>query len=132
MAIDVQTIINQLGGPEGLQSLAQRVGLQPEQVQGAIGALTQHLQAGGAADPAQAAPAVAGATGLGADQVQSLIQTLLTQLQASGVAGGLMAALQNPQGIMAALDADKDGNALDDIAGMAGKLFGDRGGSGQP
>jgi len=99
-------ILKNIGGaPDDVANLAKQVGLDPQMVEMAIAALGKtHVMEGDtvslAAEKTGISPAV------------------LTQIvSAIGGEGSLGHFAQM-------LDADKDGNPLDDILGMAGKLFG--------
>jgi len=99
-------ILKNIGGaPDDVANLAKQVGLDPKMVEMAIAALGKtHMMEGDTVTLA------AEKTGISPD--------ILTQIvSAIGGEGSL--------GRFASmLDADKDGNPLDDILGMAGKLFG--------
>ena len=104
-----------------IKNLAAKVGLTPEQVESAVHALGQAHPAPG--DTVQTAAA---STGLSADILQQIVghiggegslaqfATLLTGAGAGGMMGQ----------IGGMLDRDGDGNPLNDLAGMAGGLFG--------
>ena len=99
-------ILKNIGGaPDDVVNLAKQVGLDPSMVETAIAALGKtHVMEGDTVNLA------AEKTGLSPDVLNQIV----------GAIGG--------EGSLAhfasMLDADKDGNPLDDILGMAGKLFG--------
>jgi len=104
-----------------IKNLAAKVGLTPEQVESAVAALGKAHPAPG--DTVQTA---ASATGLSSDVLSQIVghiggegalaqfATLLGGAGASGVMGQ----------ISGMLDQDGDGNPLNDLAGLAGGLFG--------
>lgn len=113
----LDSILGQVGGADGLANLAAKVGLSPEHVESAVRALAKHHQMAG--DTAEGAAA---ATGLPLDKMQELI----TQIGGEGALGKFATMLQQDGagGILGALDRDGDGNPLNDLAGIAGGLFG--------
>ena len=97
-------ILGQIGGGQ-LNDLGAKLGLSPEQVQAATAALGKAHAA-----PGDTVAGAAASTGLSADTLTQLMQ---------GIGGeGTLAKISGM------LDQDGDGNPIDDIAGMAGKLFG--------
>ena len=98
-------ILGQLGGSDQIGKLAGQFGISEEQVQTAMAALGQAH-----AEPGDTVASAAAATGLSADTLQGLL----------GQIGG-EGALDKISGM---IDRDGDGNPVNDIMGMAGKLFG--------
>lgn len=99
--------------------LAARVGLNSDQLrQGAESILGRMFHHGEA--PEQAAASAAGETGLPLGNLQAFVP-MLTQLIGNI---DLKSLFSNPQGLMAMLDKDGDGNPLDDLGGLAKGLFG--------
>jgi hypothetical protein len=98
-------ILGQLGGADQIGKLAGQFGISEEQVQTAMAALGQAH-----AEPGDTVASAAAATGLSADTLQGLL----------GQIGG-EGALDKISGM---IDRDGDGNPVNDIMGMAGKLFG--------
>ncbi len=98
-------ILGQLGGADQIGKLADQFGISEEQVQTAMAALGKAH-----AEPGDTVASAAQATGLSADTLQGL----LGQIGGDG-------ALSKISGM---IDRDGDGNPVDDIMGMAGKLFG--------
>lgn len=112
------TIVGQLGGGNGLAGLAEKVGLDPALAEKAMAALGQAHP-----EPGDTVQTAAEKTGIDAGKLMELVQNL-------GGEGGLekiTAMLKdNPQAssLLGMLDRDGDGNPLNDITGLAGKLFG--------
>lgn len=98
-------ILGQFGGADQIGKLACQFGISEEQVQTAMTALGQAH-----AEPGDTVASAAAATGLSADTLQGLL----------GQIGG-EGALDKISGM---IDRDGDGNPVNDIMGMAGKLFG--------
>ncbi len=101
----LEGLLNQIGGTERIAQLAGQLGISEEQVRTGVAALGQaHAEPG---DTVQAAAATTG-----------LDQSTLSQL-ASGIGGeGMLGRISGM------IDRDGDGNPLNDITGLAGKLFG--------
>ncbi len=101
----LDSILGSSEGTAAVDAIAARVGLDPAQVQTAMAALGQaHAEPG---DTVQSASA---ATGLPTDQLNQIV----------GAIGGEGALAQ----ISGMIDRDGDGNPLNDLAGIAGRLFG--------
>jgi len=109
-------ILGQVGQNIDIKNLATKVGLSPEQVESAVGALAKaHPQPG---DTAQGA---ASTTGLPVDKLQEIIG----HIGGEGALGNFASLLkQHGGGILGALDKDGDGNPLDDMGNMISGLFG--------
>jgi hypothetical protein len=88
-----------------IANLATKVGLTPEQAQGAVAALGKAH-----AEPGDTVAAAAASTGLPTDKLQEIV----------GQIGG-EGSLAN---FASMIDRDGDGNPLNDITGMIGGLFG--------
>ncbi len=88
-----------------IANLATKVGLTPEQAQGAVAALGQAH-----AEPGDTVAAAAASTGLPTDKLQEIIGQI-------GGEGSLAS-------FASMIDRDGDGNPLNDITGMIGGLFG--------
>ena len=99
-------ILKNIGGaPDDVANLAAKVGLDPALVEKAIGVLGQtHQMQGDTVDLAAAK------TGIDAGALSSIVEHIGGEGSLTKFAG--------------MLDQDGDGNPLNDIAGMAGKLFG--------
>lgn len=113
----LDSILGQVGGSDGIANLATKVGLSPEHAEQAVQALAKYHQMAG--DTAEGAAA---ATGLPVAKLNELIE----QIGGEGALGKFATMLQTDGagGILGALDRDGDGNPLNDLAGMAGGLFG--------
>ena len=98
-------ILGQIGGADQIAGLASKVGLSQEQVQTAMAALGQAHP-----EPGDTVTAAAASTGLPADKLSQIV---------AGIGGE--GALAKVSGL---IDRDGDGNPMNDIAGIAGKLFG--------
>lgn len=99
-------ILKNIGGaPDDVANLAEKVGMDPGMVEKAIGVLGQTHQMEG--DTVELASAK---TGIDAGSLSKIVEHI-------GGEGSLT-------NFASMLDLDGDGNPLDDIAGMAGKLFG--------
>lgn len=110
-------ILKNIGGaPDDVANLAEKVGIDPRMAEKAIAVLGQTHQMQG--DTVELAAAK---TGLDA----GILNQIVSQI---GGEGSLMefanAIKDNPSSFMDLLDRDGDGNALNDIAGMAKGLFG--------
>ncbi|MBX3593038.1 hypothetical protein [Sphingomonas sp.] len=112
-------LLGQVSGNATISNLAAKVGLSPEHVESAVQALAQHHPMQG--DTAEGAAA---ATGLPIDKLQEIIG----HIGGEGSLGRFAAMMQDQGGLMGQvsgmLDRDGDGNPLNDLAGMAGNLFG--------
>lgn len=98
-------ILGQIGGADQIGKLAGQFGLSEQQVQMAMAALGKAH-----AEPGDTVASAAESTGLSPDALQGI----LGQIGGEGALGQ----------IAGMLDRDGDGNPVDDIMGMAGKLFG--------
>lgn len=107
------------GSPDTVASLAQQVGLDPAMVEKAVAALAQSQPADG--DTVELA-----AQKTGFDP--SALSGIVAQMGGESALGDLASKLGSQEGglagVMSMLDQDGDGNALDDIAGMASSFFG--------
>ena len=112
------SILGQVGGHADVGNMAAKLGIPAEMAEKAIAALGQsHGEAG---DTIQGAAAK---TGMDAGMLSQIVE----QIGGEGSLGEYARMLQdNPaaKGVFKWLDSDGDGNPLNDIAGMAGKLFG--------
>ena len=109
---------NIAGSPDDVKNLAAKVGIDPGMAEKAIAALGHSHQMQG--DTVELAAAK---TGLDAGTLSAIVGHIGGEGSLTEFASILK---DNPQasGILDMLDRDGDGNPLDDIAGMAGKLFG--------
>lgn len=102
-------ILGQIGGGEQIGKIAGQFGLSEQQVQMAMAALGKAH-----AEPGDTVASAAQSTGLSSDTLQGI----LGQIGGEGTLGQIAGK------IAGGLDRDGDGNPVDDIMGMAGKLFG--------
>jgi hypothetical protein len=100
-------------------AVSEKIGIDPATAQGFVDqALPGNQAEAAAADPAQqdVAPAEeAAATDAAAPEAEGLLD------QASAMLGGSQGIMDKAKGL---LDQDGDGNPLNDITGMVGKMFG--------
>lgn len=127
----LEDLMAQAGGLD-LAAIGAKVGLTPEQVQSAAGALLPKI-ADPAVDNASATAEVAAAQGFDLSQLQSLVPALVAAASSGGggqggVLGSLISGLGGQGGaggimgsLSGALDRDGDGNPVNDILGMFGK-----------
>lgn len=111
------TILAQAGHAD-VGNLASKLGLPTELAEKAIAALGQSH-----AEPGDTISAAAAKTGLESGVLSQIVE----QIGGEGSLGQYAQALQdNPQlsGMFKWLDQDGDGNPINDVLGMAGKLFG--------
>lgn len=111
------TILSQAGQAD-VGNLASKLGLPPELAEKAIAALGQSH-----AEPGDTIAATAAKTGLDTGMLNQIVE----QIGGEGSLAQYAQTLQdNPQlaGMLKWLDQDGDGNPIDDVLGMAGKLFG--------
>lgn len=122
----LESLIGQ-GGSLDLGAIARQVGLSPEQVKQGGEAMLGKL-AGGGVDAQAAAAGASAETGIDLSKLMALLPVLAQQLGAADTAGLAEKLGLTGDGVMGRigdmLDRDGDGNPLDDIAGMAGGMFG--------
>lgn len=112
------TILSQVSEHADVGNMASKLGIDPSLAEKAIAALGQSHQ-----EPGDTIAGAAAKTGLDAGTLSAIV----AQIGGEGSLGQFAQMLKdNPQasGLINMLDRDGDGNPLDDIAGMAGKLFG--------
>lgn len=109
-------ILGQVTQNLDIKNLAAKVGLSPEQVESAVGALAKART-----QPGDTAQDAASATGLPLGKVQEIIG----HIGGEGALANFASLLQGQGGgILGALDKDGDGNPLDDMGNMISGLFG--------
>ena len=108
-------ILGQIGQNVDIKNLATKVGLSPEQVESAVGALAKAHP-----EPGDTAQGAASATGLPLDKIQEII----CHIGGEGSLGRFASLLHEKGGLLGALDKDGDGNPLDDVGNMISGLFG--------
>lgn len=115
----LDSILSQMSGDTTVANLAAKIGLTPDQVEGAVGALAQSHQEQG--DTIEGAAAK---TGLDT----GILSQIVDQVGGEGSLGQYANLIKGDEGIMGKLggflDRDGDGNPLNDITGMASGLFG--------
>lgn len=112
------SILGQVSEHADVGNMAAKLGIDPSLAEKAIAALGQAHQ-----EPGDTIQSAAARTGLSAGTISQIVE----QIGGEGSLGQFAQMLKdNPQasGLLGMLDRDGDGNPLDDIAGMAGKLFG--------
>ena len=111
-------ILGQVSEHADVANMAAKLGIDPSLAEKAIAALGQAHQ-----EPGDTIASAAEKTGLS----QGTLSQIVEQIGGEGSLGQFAQILKdNPQasGILGMLDRDGDGNPLNDIAGIAGKLFG--------
>ncbi|MES2056126.1 MAG: hypothetical protein V4564_09325 [Pseudomonadota bacterium] len=115
-------LLGQVAGNVDIKNLAEKVGLTPEQAESAVTALGQAHP-----EPGDTVETAASATGIAPDILQQIVGHIGGEGSLAQFAG-LLGAAGGGDGIMGKvgglLDRDGDGNPLNDIAGLAGGLFG--------
>ena len=99
------SILGQVSGNPTVTNMAEKLGIDPEMAAKAVAALGEGHQAEG-----DTVDLAAAKTGMDKDTLNRIVEQI-------GGEGSLSK-------FASMLDADGDGNPLDDIAGMAGKFFG--------
>ncbi|MEM8723961.1 MAG: hypothetical protein AAGE86_00420 [Pseudomonadota bacterium] len=107
------------GSPDTVASLAEQVGIDPSMVEKGLAALGQSQPEDG--DTVELA---AQKTGMDVGALGSIMEQMGGEGALGSFAGLADAGEGGLGGIMSMLDRDGDGNAMDDIAGMASGLFG--------
>lgn len=118
-------LLAQLGPNFDIANMAAKVGLSPEQAEAAVHALgVAHPQPGDTVETAAAS------TGIAPDILQQIVGhiggegSLANFASMLGGAGGSAGSGGMMGQVAGMLDRDGDGNPLNDIAGLAGGLFG--------
>ena len=112
------TILSQAGQHADVGNMASKLGISPDLAEKAVAALGQSY-----VEPGDTIAGAAAKTGLDTDMLEQIVQ----QIGGEGSLGQYAQALQdNPAaaGVFKFLDRDGDGNPLNDVLGMVGKLFG--------
>jgi hypothetical protein len=112
------TILGQVGQHADIGNMAAKLGIPAEMAEKAVAALGQSH-----GEPGDTIAGAAAKTGLDAGTLGQIVQ----QIGGEGSLAEYAKALQdNPAaaGVFKFLDQDGDGNPINDVLGMAGKLFG--------
>lgn len=113
----LDSILRNIGGaPDDVANLAERVGIDPAIAERVIATLGQTHQMEG--DTVELASV---RTGVDSNVVSQIVEHIGGEGSLTEFANAIK---NDPSSVMGLLDKDGDGNALDDIAGMAGKFFG--------
>lgn len=109
-------ILGQVTQNVDIKNLAAKIGLSPEQVESAVGALAKAHP-----EPGDTAQGAASATGLPLDKLQEIIG----HIGGEGALANFASLLQGQGGgVLGALDKDGDGNPINDVGNMLSGLFG--------
>ncbi len=127
--MDIQEIVAGIGSSDALKGVANQIGLSPDQAQGALQGVIEHVTAG---QPLEGlVEAVAAKTGIDPDQVQQLLPSVMGLLQGhaenasegvQGMLGGLMGSLQNSPAA-GLLGPAGGGDAVSAVEGLVGGFF---------
>jgi len=128
--MDIQEIVSGIGSSDALKGLAEKIGLSPDQAQGALQGVIEHVSAG---NPLEGmVEGVAGKVGVSPDQVQQMLPSVMGLLQGhadnasegvQGMLGGLLGSLQNSP-MASLLGHQGEGGAGEALQGLVGGLFG--------
>ena len=109
-------ILSQVTGYADVENLANKLGIDPATVEKAIAALgVAHQQ------PGNTAQLAAGRTGLDVAKIHEIIEAIGGEGALSHFANEIAG---NPSMLKGMFDRDGDGSMLDDVTGMAKRLFG--------
>jgi hypothetical protein len=129
--MDIQEIVSGIGSSDALKGLAEKIGLSPDQAQGALQGVIEHVSAG---NPLEGmVEGVASKIGIDPAQVQQLLPNVMPLLQGhadnasegvQGMLGGLLGSLQNSP--MAGLlgHGGGEGDAGSALQGLVGGFLG--------
>jgi hypothetical protein len=127
--MDIQEIVAGIGSSDALKGVANRIGMSPDQAQGALQGVIEHVTAG---QPLEGmVEGVAARTGVSPDLVQQLLPNVMGLLQGhsenasegvQGMLGGLMESLHSSPA--ASLLEQGEGQAGGGLSGLIGGLFG--------
>lgn len=110
-------ILRNIGGaPDDIANLAERVGIDPSLVERAVATLGQTHQMQG--DTVELASQ---RTGIDTGVLSQIVQHIGGEGSLTEFANAIK---NDPSSLKGLLDSDGDGDVMDDITGMAGKLFG--------
>ena len=129
--MDIQEIMSGIGSSDALKGVASQIGLSPDQAQGALQGVVEHVSAG---NPLEGmVEGVAAKVGVPPEMVQQLLPSVLPLLQGhadnasegvQGMLGGLLGSLQSSP--MAALlgHGGGQGEGAEALQGLVGGLLG--------
>ena len=127
--MDIQEIVAGIGSSDALRGVADKIGLSPDQAQGALHGVIEHVTAGHPLDGM--VEGVAARVGASPDQVQQFLPHVMGLLQGhaenasegvQGMLGGLMGSLRNSPA--ASLFGQGEGEGGSALQGLVGRLFG--------
>jgi hypothetical protein len=129
--MDIQEIVAGIGSSDALKGVAERIGLSPDQAQGALQGVIEHVTEGRPLEGM--VEDLAAKVGVDPDQVQQLLPNVMGLLQGhaenasegvQGRLGGLLGSLQNSP--VAGLLGQGQGEGGSALPGLVGGLFGKR------
>jgi len=127
--MDIQEIVAGIGSSDALKGVAAKIGMSPDQAQGALQGVIEHVTQGRPMDGM--VEGVAAKVGADPDQVQQLLPNVMGLLQGhaenasegvQGMLGGLMGELQHSPA--ANLLGQGEAEAPSGLSGLIGGLFG--------
>lgn len=113
-------ILGQLAGNLDIGSIASQVGIDPALAEKAVAALGKAHP-----EPGNTIESAAASTGIDTGTLGNIVEQLGGE-SALGQINGMLKDHPQAASIVNMLDRDGDGNPLNDIAGLAGNLFGKR------
>ncbi|MEO8813359.1 MAG: hypothetical protein ABI376_10670 [Caulobacteraceae bacterium] len=125
--MDINEIVAGIGSSDALKGIAAKAGISPENAQGALQGILEHVTNNGAASGM--VEAIAGKVGISPEQVQQMLPHVMPLLQGhaenaeegvQGVLGGLMSSVG---GMLGGAGAQSEGPASG-LMGLAKGLFG--------
>ena len=129
--MDIQEIVSGIGSSDALKGIADKLGLDPEQAQGALQGVIEHVSGG---NPLEGmVEGVASKVGIDPAQVQQLLPSVLPLLQGhadnasegvQGMLGGLLGSLQNSPIASLLGHGDGQGEGAEALQGLVGGLLG--------
>ncbi len=122
----LDTVLGQVGGMVNLDDIAAKVGLSTDELKQGGETLFSKISSG--ENPMAAITQTAEETGIDAGKLQEMLPAMAEKMGVEGGGEGLLSQLTGEGGILGKvggfLDQDGDGNPLNDVTGMVGKLFG--------
>lgn len=117
----LDSLLAQVSGNVDIANLATKVGLSPDQVETAVQALGHAHHA-----PGDTVETAAANTGLPTDILQQIVGHIGGEGSLGQFASLLKGEAGGAAGVFGMLDKDGDGNPLNDIAGMASGMLGNK------